>query len=476
MMKQYMRTMVLAVLGLTWWTVANAAERIQIVASNGRVTQVVKDNQCTLTVKPDADYFIRISDIVVEKTIEPGQANSRTRSESPDISNHLTLTGGDPEDLGAERSYTFTMPDDEYGVKVTATFLACTEITKEMVTLADTTFVYDGEVKAIGVTIGNLKEGRDYTLTYANHTNAGRATVTVTGHSAYKGSLDIEYPIKKAEIKVIALPKALELSYTGSAQKLIKVGAVDGGVLTYSTNNADFSKAIPLATDAGSYKVWYTATGDDNHENTDTTLLNVTIKKVLAEIDTYPVAKALTANSSAQALITAGTAIGGELQYSLDDNEYSTNIPTGMEAGTYTIYYKVVAKSGYEDVDPQSFKVSIAKKEVTVTAKDATKVKGSDDPELTYDVVGLVGSDKLTGALSRQAGEDIGVYAITQGTLKASDNYTLTFVGAKLTIYLKGDANGDNKVNVADIVEMVKAGKPQTDIDEVVKIIMGSNE
>ena len=38
MMKQYMRTMVLAVLGLTWWTVANAAERIQ-----GSVTETARE-------------------------------------------------------------------------------------------------------------------------------------------------------------------------------------------------------------------------------------------------------------------------------------------------------------------------------------------------------------------------------------------------------------------------------------------------
>ena len=32
--------------------------------------------------------------------------------------------------------------------------------------------------------------------------------------------------------------------------------------------------------------------------------------------------------------------------------------------------------------------------------------------------------------------------------------------------------HGDNKVNVADIVQMVKAGKSQTEINEVVDIIM----
>lgn len=151
-------------------------------------------------------------------------------------------------------------------------------------------------------------------------------------------------------------------------------------------------------------------------------------------------------------------------------SEYTVGYSNNTNAGTATVTITDVEGGNYIVSGSKTF--NIGKKTVTVTAKDATKAKGTDDPVFTYDVVGLVGSDKLTGALSRQAGENIGEYAITQGTLKASDNYTLNFVGAKLTIYLKGDANGDNKVNVADIVQMVKAGKSQTEINEVVDIIM----
>ena len=44
---------------------------------------------------------------------------------------------------------------------------------------------------------------------------------------------------------------------------------------------------------------------------------------------------------------------------------------------------------------------------------------------------------------------------------------------ATFDIILKGDANGDGVVNVADVVMMVNDGKSQADIDETVKIIMG---
>lgn len=100
---------------------------------------------------------------------------------------------------------------------------------------------------------------------------------------------------------------------------------------------------------------------------------------------------------------------------------------TPVEAGDYTA--KVTVGNATATVD-----YTIAKKAVTVTAEAKSKTYGKDDPELTYTAEGLVGTDKLTGALTRAAGEDAGTYRITQGTLSAGDNYNVTFNGADFTI------------------------------------------
>jgi len=73
-------------------------------------------------------------------------------------------------------------------------------------------------------------------------------------------------------------------------------------------------------------------------------------------------------------------------------------------------------------------------KAITVTANAKTKVVGQLDPALDYLVSGLVNGDFLSGALSRASGETAAAYAILQGSLSASSNYTLTYVGANLTI------------------------------------------
>ena len=77
-----------------------------------------------------------------------------------------------------------------------------------------------------------------------------------------------------------------------------------------------------------------------------------------------PIAKTnLKYTGNAQELITAGSTTGGTLEYSLAETEgYSTSIPTGTQANTYTIWYRVVGNDDYTDVAPVSIQVTISRK------------------------------------------------------------------------------------------------------------------
>src|SRR5262249_50600908 len=72
-------------------------------------------------------------------------------------------------------------------------------------------------------------------------------------------------------------------------------------------------------------------------------------------------------------------------------------------------------------------------------------------PVLTYQITDghLAFSDAFSGALTRAAGENVGTYAIQQGTLALSANYDLHFNGANLAITRRtvvGHITVDNKV------------------------------
>lgn len=80
--------------------------------------------------------------------------------------------------------------------------------------------------------------------------------------------------------------------------------------------------------------------------------------------------------------------------------------------------------------------LTIDKRPLGVAADAKDKFFGEADPPLTYQHTSgtFVGSDGFSGNLARAAGEAVGTYAITVGSLTAGPNYQITFTGALLTI------------------------------------------
>ena len=107
-----------------------------------------------------------------------------------------------------------------------------------------------------------------------------------------------------------------------------------------------------------------------------------------------------------------------------------------INAGTYTIYFKVVdTANGAEEKGSVKFTISPAK--VIVTVNDVTITYG-DTPVFSYEVTELVNGETLSGeAVYSGAGTDAGDYVISVSGLTASDNYNVSFVPGKLTINKK---------------------------------------
>ena len=144
----------------------------------------------------------------------------------------------------------------------------------------------------------------------------------------------------------------------------------------------------------------------------------------------------------AQTLVTAGEAEGYTFQYKVGENgEYSTDLPTATNAGSYTVYYK--ATNGNEEQDiTGSLEVSIAKAALTITAENKEVVYGYAAPGFSVSYYGLKGSDLpadvLTGELSYvcdyTVGSNVGEYDITPSG-QTSANYDITYVKGTLVVY-----------------------------------------
>jgi large repetitive protein len=120
------------------------------------------------------------------------------------------------------------------------------------------------------------------------------------------------------------------------------------------------------------------------------------------------------------------TVLGGTLTFSREPGEdvgaYIIT-PSGLTSGNYDITFG----NGTLTITPLTINVT--------ATENQSKTYGDADPELTYGFSpALIGDDTFTGALTRAVGEDVGTYAINQGTLALGDNYTLIFTGADFTI------------------------------------------
>lgn len=83
---------------------------------------------------------------------------------------------------------------------------------------------------------------------------------------------------------------------------------------------------------------------------------------------TAPTAKTgLTYNGGAQTLINQGHVEGGIMWYKLGGGSYSTKLPTATNAGTYTVYYKVMGDASHNNIAEQSITVTIGKAPLTGT-------------------------------------------------------------------------------------------------------------
>ena len=239
----------------------------------------------------------------------------------------------------------------------------------------------DATIANLGTLLG-VATGEEITLVTSNVTaifksaNANQnAEVLVQGYSllgdtianySFATSYTVYATISKALWSITA-PSAKTLSYTGYSLELINGGS--GAPITYSLNDGAYSSTIPSATNHTNdpYVVKYkfdvdTVNYDTNDVATSGTI-NVAIAKATVGYE-LPTAKSLTYTSSAQELVTAGSIEipGASVEYSLNNGTYTTIIPRGTNAGSYTVKYKFVCDTNNYNVPAEAtINISIAK-------------------------------------------------------------------------------------------------------------------
>ena len=224
------------------------------------------------------------------------------------------------------------------------------------------------------------------------------ASLLPEGYAFKSGSTWISDPIgteltnvsmAKIPIKSMDYPTEMSMTYGGTGMLLVKVAKETGtGAVRFQWYKVEDGNATAVGSattknqfdlsaqklSAGRHTFRFSATCNGYEKISKDIVVTVEKASIGASRITSPTAQEnLTYTGQEQALITAGSVTsGGTMQYSLTENgTYSQDIPTGTDAGAYTVWYQVIGDENHNNTAPVSVAVRIGKKPLTITGVTA---------------------------------------------------------------------------------------------------------
>lgn len=366
-------------------------------------------------------------------------------------------------------------------------------------------FTYTGSpiTPAVSVTLKNgtqLIEGTDYTLAYTNHTNAGTATVTVTGIGNYIGTAKKTFVISKAAAPEISWPTASAITCGEKvSDSLLSGGSTQYGTFAWSDDVQDTTPTVGTS----SYKVVFTPSEatKNNYETITTTEKDVSLtvnaksltgaRVTVSGSYTYtgqaqiPVADAVTVQldgktipndqytisasdntNAGQAIVTVtgkgnytGTASG---TFTIDKATPTPDLPTGLTATYGDTLKDVPLPKGWAWDTPDSSVGNVGEKTFAATYTEdnsgnyntvqknlTVKVAKKTVTVTVLDKNAYIGSD-VPDLSNPEAGKDYKVEGLV-GTDTLNGTVTLTYAqtpdmskAGKTTINITGTLSNDN--------------------------------
>ena len=195
-------------------------------------------------------------------------------------------------------------------------------------------------------------------------------TLLVRSKNYEDAAVTVNLTLTERDTPILTLPDSITVDYTGAE---IPVSAVTGKRAAFDGKDVPGTwswkagQAITNATDTGSKTIVFTPDDPVNYLPAEGTV-SVTISPVAPAYTAPTAMDGLIYGGNAQALVNAGSTAHGKLLYSLSkDGAYSETVPTGTDAGEYTVWYKVEGDSNHTDTQPASVTVTVAPKTVTAT-------------------------------------------------------------------------------------------------------------
>ena len=264
-----------------------------------------------------------------------------------------------------------------------------------------------------------LTEDIDYTLSYSGNTNAGTASITITGKGNYTGTQTLRFDIEKADGAVIAVNSVIKaLGEADPALTATVTGVEDVSLLNYTLKRA-------AGENAGAYAI--TAELGDNANFGNIKVVDGTLTIMPKQL---PAPAAVAAQVYTGKALTPKPVIKDGSRALAEGTDYSLAYNNNINAGTASIV--ITGKGNYTGTQTLNFTIE-KMNAVVVAANSVSKALGAADPALTATVTGLPEGTKVNYSLKRAAGENAGTYTISV-VLGSNPNLNVQTVSGTLTI------------------------------------------
>ena len=345
---------------------------------------------------------------------------------------------------------------------------------------APETPIYDGSAKTASLsgypqtTVDNL--AAQPTIQYFKTNEQGSTTAS---GDAIESAINAGYYVAQItwggrEVKVpFTIAKAAGSISFSSASETKSIGAENftktvtntgDGTVNYSSDKATVATVDGTSgevTIVGAGEAIITATvvdGTNYSYETKTASYTLTVNKADVSVTAPTAVTGLTYNGNEQTLISAGSTEDGTIVYSLDGETYAETIPTGVNAGEYTVYYKVIGDKNHKDSEAATVSATIGKAAMeNKTVTDEVEVISAGVTDETIDL-----KDYLFDGAKLEKAEKSGELAdaITAGTLKDGIFiYSVAENDGGLTGTITLTVSSTNYKDYAIIISLVSAKK-----------------
>ena len=380
-------------------------------------------------------------------------ASSNNKVVTVDKNGVVTIVGAGTATLTVSLAQSANYTADQKEVTVT---IVPKEIT---VKITPNGGIYEGTINPATAVLDGLvgKDNPEITLTYTGKANDGTevngtevpslagtyivtATIKDKNYSLKPEGSSAEFVVAKAD-PALSVSEVTDKDY-GEETFGLNVSNKGDGLKTYASSDDKVATVDEngMVTIVGTGTATLTVSlAESANYTADQKEVTITVRKLGRSLVIDRLSYKVTYGAPAFKITAKAKDTESAIQFASDNKKIATVSEDGTvtirNAGTAKITVSMDESQNYLAVSREVI-ITVAPKNITVTADNKNKIAGKADPVLTYTAKGLVGKDTLSGiTVRRKAGEKVGIYPITVSQASGSNpNYRITFRKGIFTI------------------------------------------